>query len=172
MSRTVMALGEVEEIRLLRQFVLDLSACGDVLCASFVVESAARNVADSADVFRNPDRTPVFTFHFVFEVVDDAFFVQQPLELFPSGWLRVALPLYVVSFADQFLGAGEAKHPRQRRIGRNEAAFGRVLEDSFRGVLEDGTVFFVRLAQLSLHGFSLTVILHDHLDRGPSFVEE
>ena len=59
---------------------LETFACRDVLHAAFVVERLAVGVADDADVFRDPDLAPVFPLHLVFEIIDDAFLLEQALE--------------------------------------------------------------------------------------------
>ncbi len=163
---------EAEVFLALAQDQLGARALSNVLCAPFVVERIAGVVADEADVLGKPDRAPVFALHFEFEVVDRAILLEQALELLPLRRLGVTLLLDIVAFADQFFRAGEAQHARKRGIGRNEDSVRRALEDSFQGVVENGAVFFLRLAQLLLRGLALGVVPHDHLDRWFSFIKE
>jgi hypothetical protein len=113
---------------------------GDVLDNALEVAEHALGVAHRPGVKRDFDHLAVLAIDLAFEPADNIVRLQQSPELGAPLRIDVDLPADVGDLGHELLGRSVTEHPRQRRIGDQEAALGRRLEDAFDGVLEDATV--------------------------------
>ena len=75
-------------------------ALGDVLDAAFVIKNTPVGIADDSRTLSNPDPGTVFTIDFVFEVGDEAFFLQRLFKLIARDRIGITLAFDIAPLAD------------------------------------------------------------------------